>query len=195
MSHLRLDWQGPWSLLESSATSLFAAPVAAQRGFYVWWVPTSHGRLAYYVGETGAGFAARHRGHLESYSVGSYSIHSAQAMRDGRLEPVYSGFVYSKRLRAERLPEFQRRHHELEEELRACLECIEVYTAAAELSERVRRRVETAILDAILVSRSHLAGFEKEKWSRRPRLPEEDPIIVTCTSSLPLIQGLSQVEA
>lgn len=195
MSRLRLDWKGPWSLLETSSASLFESPVAAECGFYVWCVPTEHGRLAYYVGETGAGFATRHRGHLESYSTGSYSIHSAALLRAGTMEPVYAGYVYSKRRREERLPEFERRRSELDRELKACLECIEVFTAQAELTQRERRRVETAILDTILANSAHVLGFQNEKWSRQPRLASEQPITVECTIPLPLVRVVEQFEA
>ena len=195
MSRLRLDWRGPWSLLESSTASLFGSSVAPECGFYVWCVPTDHGRLAYYVGETGTGFARRHRGHLESYSTGSYSIHRATALLAGTMESAYAGYVYSKRRRAERLPEFKRRRSELDRELRACLECLEVFTAQAKLTQRERRRVETAILDTILANGAHVLGFQNENWSRHPRLSSEQPISVECSTPLPLVRMVEQFEA
>jgi len=193
MTHT-LVWSGPFTLHPQGAASLFAADLAKSPGLYVWTVAAVTGRRAYYVGETSTSFAARHREHLRSYRTGSYSIHSSTRLREGSIDPVYQGFIYSRRAKATQLPIFMARRAELEAELAKVLDLVDVYAAPLVADQRTRRRLETGILDVILRCGSGLAGFEHEKWSRWPRLATELPITASLYG-LPLVWLRDQFEA
>lgn len=184
--HLQLTWTGPFSLAPDGPRSLFTCELAAEPGLYIWVAESRDGPRAYYVGETGVTFARRHRAHLNSYRTGSYSIDSAEALREGRIEALYRGFLYSGRARTIRQPEFTRRRPELEAELDRCLGILGVFLAPLRADQRTRRRVETGLLDAIISTKGGLEGFEQEKWSRWPRTPNEAPLLIS-GHGLPLL--------
>jgi hypothetical protein len=181
MNEVRLKWIGPFTLEKAAHNSVFASEAASDPGLYVWVVQSGAHTLAYYVGETGATFARRHRSHLHSYRTGSYSIDRADALSRGRIEPLYQGFVYSKKARLLREPEFTARRAELDAELARCFAILRVYLAPLRSDQRSRRRIETGLVDTIIKVGAGLDGFEKVKWSRWPRLPGEPPIAVSCT--------------
>ena len=83
---------------------------------------------------------------------------------------MYRGYVYGRRAKLIHFPIFQQRRAELTAVLAKVLDVIDIYVATLVSDQRTPRRIETARLDLILARKAGLAGFEKEKWSRWPRL-------------------------
>ncbi len=85
---IRLDFVGPFGWFGTLDQMLFNQPVADQYGIYIWGVVRPNGLLAYYVGETGKSFKARHRVHLCEYLNGYWAVFDPDAFANGHREII-----------------------------------------------------------------------------------------------------------
>ncbi len=166
---LELAWAGPFHFLSSVGPPVLSAEVADCPGLYVWLVRTSEGPRPHYVGESGTSIARRHAEHFSAYASGVYSVPDSTAFLDGRDEPLFRGRLWRGAGWRES-QQFMDRFQEYASHLAASLAAIEIHVAPLDREQRVRRRVEASLVDAIYAlpepERSMFpAGFRK--WRRR----------------------------
>ncbi len=91
MSEVRLDFQGPFSFVESSS-SIFKAPCASTGGVYLWTIRQRDDdtHLIHYVGETNS-LADRHYDHLNHILSLNYGIFHPEKAQEGFCELVWPG--------------------------------------------------------------------------------------------------------
>jgi hypothetical protein len=122
-----------------------------------------------YPGETAASFGARHRTHVKALRCGQYTIDRAVSYAAGRREPIYDGYLYSTKRRAVQEPIFRARREEFLAELARLLDVVQIFLAPLQAEQRLRRRVETAIVRCLRAAGGEVAAFldkDLATWDR-----------------------------
>ena len=162
LSTVTLSWRGSYRLRVGVSDSLFTAPDATETGLYLWTTATPSGQLIQYVGETGAGFATRHRTHLKALRSGQDTIDRATSFAAGRRDPVYRGYLWSETQRMVQDPIFRAGQAEFLAELDRLLDVVQIFIAPLHAEKRILWRIETAI-----VRRIRAAGTTRWRFSNR----------------------------
>jgi hypothetical protein len=146
-AEIEINLVGPYGLCGDHHRLLFAEPISAAAGIYLWTVRTAGGFIVEYVGQTGQSFAKRTKDHLIQTFGGNYCVCDAQAMREGRAEVAWPGLW--RRGSRDRMPEFAERYVELAPVIQQYVQAIEVFVAPLDVGRRLRERVEGALAHSI----------------------------------------------
>jgi hypothetical protein len=176
---MELSWQGPFALTSRDVPTLLDAPEGAASGLYFWAVRTLEGPLPHYVGETSRSFAARHLEHFRSYASGIYSTRDSDAFVRGEEVILHEGALWRSRPPAEAQP-FIDGFAEFARHIKGLLDSIDVYVAPANVDQRMRRRLEGGLVQALYsapVDQRRLFPPGYRIWRRTA---SETPLLVHC---------------
>jgi hypothetical protein len=120
---------------------------------------------------------------LRAYERGAYSIHRATSLAQGRRDPIYTGFLWSRKRRSALEPWFLEHLADLMGELTQTFKVFALFLAPLHAQQRLRRRVETAIVRLLLAHGGPEAAFLDDDLSTWDRLPEERPVSVSSTAA------------
>jgi hypothetical protein len=91
--------------------------------------------------------------------------------------------------------EYVRRLLELAPALVGFIHAVHFHLAPTDCDARLRRRVEAALAASLRAQGGPVAAFQDEGVRYEPRLPQEEPVVVSCSAAVS-IQGLpAQFEA
>lgn len=166
-------FHGPYSWDPGDGQAcLYDAPVARQRGIYLWTVPHGDGFLAHYVGMTGSSFVRRMEDHRRSMIACEYRVYEPAEFRSGVLRTRWPGCFGSDRRSVRECHE----HVEaLLPEQMEVIRAIRFFVAPMEISRRLMERIE-ATLDATIRSGAGTAGSFLEQVRMKPRRESEPPV-------------------
>jgi hypothetical protein len=167
-----LVWRGPFDWVGPAERSIFGSNWAKEPGIYLWTIQTGPSNTVYYVGETGRSFGERFAEHTRAYLGGEYSIWGPEEFLQKRKIELWGGLWRPERkhLTGEYLANVERLLPRVVELLKS----FRIFIAPMRGSERMRERVEAAIIRAIRLSDPHPLLDENLRY--RPRLPSEDPV-------------------
>lgn len=167
-AQVHLVWEGPFAFpFRSDLPSVLSDPRAQRAGLYLWTFEINgKGFKVNYVGESGQ-VAVRMAEHLAEYLRGRYWFYDADALAHGKREPVYnvSQDCESFRTRFAALAPY------LEAQLRSC----RLFLAPMNSGERLRRRVESALIQQLW---DHEGREFLDNTHVTPRTDDEEPVRV-----------------
>jgi len=185
-------FEGPYSWDPGvGQTCLYDAPVARQRGVYLWTVPQGDGFLGHYVGMTGSSFGRRMEEHRRMMIACEYRVYEAAAFRSGVLRTRWPGCFGSDRRSVRECHE----HAEaLLPEQMEIIRAIRFFVAPMEVGRRLMERIE-ATLDASIRSGAGTAGSFLERVRMKPRRESEPPVSCRVRASRAILGLPAQVAA
>jgi len=177
MESYQLKFVGPlWCVATEGKPSVFRSPVSSLPGIYLWTIPYGDSELVYYVGETGRGFAARTKEHLQGHLAGMYEIYDADEFSQGRKVLLWEGIW--KQGTEYKMAEFLERHDELAPHIRGMLHLYRLHLAPCDFEKRLRLRIEAALAAALYEQPGIVGQFQDTGVSYCPRRPDEEPVHV-----------------
>jgi hypothetical protein len=186
-----LKFDGPYWWFGESERSILHAPVAQQRGLYLWTIATSHcGELIYYVGETGREFRLRFAEHLKEQLSGAYRLNDPAAMLGGVRTPMWPG-LYGP-LGQKSLADFVDSLPSLAPALKAFVQTVRFHVAIFDGDSRLRKRIEAAIADHLYAQPAPVGTFHETDIRYDPRRPAEAAQDVAIASTIRL-EGLPEL--
>lgn len=166
---LHLRWNGPFSYSSSRPPSILSSSAAETPGLYVWLVRTTAGPRLHYVGETGLTIARRHVEQFEAYATGRYSVRDGEAFRNG-VEVLLCEGTYWGKHSTSRKQSFVDAFERFAPHIARVVELIDVYIAPLAGSQRLRRRLEAGLVNALYAEPSvqrELFPSGYRAWKRR----------------------------
>lgn len=185
--HLYFDGPFQW-ITPDPARSVFEAPQASSPGIYLWTARCPDGYLASYVGETGRDFGTRMQEHLREQLAGVYTIRDPEAFCSGSKVLVWRGLL-GRSAEPDGLAGYVRRLPDLVPALVGFIHAIHFHLAPTGCDARLRRRMEAALAASFHAQGGRVAAFQDEGVRYDPRLPQEEPVIVSCSAAA-TIHGL-----
>ncbi len=132
--------------------------------------------------------------HLREQLSGVYTIRDLEAFCSGSKALVWRGLLGSS-AEPGGLVEYVRRLPQLVPALVGFIRAVHFHLAPADCAARLRRRVEAALAASLRTQGGQVAAFQDEGVQYDPRLPQEEPVVVSCSAAAP-IHGLpAQFEA
>jgi hypothetical protein len=173
---MNLSFIGPFSWAEASRR-----PEASEFGIYLWTVPLQTGHLIYYVGETGRSFSERLRKHDADFFAARHCIYRAAEFARGEKVKLWQGFWGPGRK-----PEAECRANRecFSKSAQEMLSVMRVFLAPFKTDERIRKRIEGAILKSLYAVPDR---FMLEGVIYQLRKNGEEPIECTVASPVPLV--------
>jgi hypothetical protein len=192
---MHLHFDGPFQWITPDPTrSVFEAPQASSPGIYLWTSRCADGYLPSYVGETGRDFRTRMQEHLRDQLAGVYTICDPEAFCAGSRSLVWRG-LWGRSAEPGGLAEYVRRLPHLVPALVGFIHAVHFHIAPTSCDDRLRRRVEAALAASFRAQGGRVAAFQDEGVRYAPRLPQEEPVVVSCSAAV-AIHGLpAQFEA
>jgi len=180
-----LVWRGPFEWVGAPERSVFGTNWAKEPGVYLWTIQTGPSYTVYFVGETGKSFAERFAEHTKSFLGGEYSVWAPEEFLQKRKIELWGGLWRPERrgLMGEYLANAER----LVPRVLELMKSFRIFVGPMRGSERMRERVEAAIIRAIRLADPHPLLDENLRY--RPRLPSEDPVRYDLQASVN-IEGL-----
>jgi hypothetical protein len=180
-----LVWWGPLAWVGPVEHTVHGSRWVNEPGVYLWTIPTGPSFTVYYVGETGRSFGERFTEHTRAYLGGEYSVWEPEDFLQKRKVEVWGGLWRPERRAL--MGEFLANLDRLTPRIAELLKAYRVFVAPMRGSERMRERMEAAIIRAIKLSDPHALLDENLRY--RPRLPSEDPVTYEMRIPVP-IEGL-----
>jgi hypothetical protein len=186
MDDVALHFAGPYSWPGApDAPCVFEADMKNRVGIYLWTVPLRDGHLIYYVGETGRDFGTRLLEHYLQHAAGMYHIYSSAEFAQGEKVCLWPGRydVADRRSLREcvvNYPQIASEVHQLTRRLR-------FFLGPLECDDRMRRRVEAAIAQALYETPGRVGAFQDRGIRYEPRKQSEVPVRCVITSAAPLL--------
>ena len=180
MESIELTFSGPFVWLPgASVPSLAESDVGASHGIYIWTVPTTHGELVYYVGETARSFARRMDEHLAEQLSGRYRLYDPNAFLRGDKKLLWRG-VYGP-LAQPNLGGFVAQLPSLAPALVQFVQIMRFHVAPTSCSDRSRRRIEAALSEHLRQYEGLVGIFQDEDVRYEARRTGDLPITVKLT--------------
>lgn len=186
MPTLTLPWAGPFTFQSGQGQSLLQAPEGEARGIYVWGVPTPHGLLPHYVGETGTSFARRHVEHFQAYASGVYSVREAVAFTQGHEVCLYQGSLWKTDGWKAAQP-FIDNFLMYAAHIDRILASLQLFVAPLVAEERIRRRIESALVTAFYALPETARGLFPPGFPTWRRRRNDQPLQVVCATPPPIV--------
>jgi hypothetical protein len=168
-----LHFRGPYEWFGPPERTLYGSGWVDEPGVYLWTIPTAATTFTpYFVGETGRSFAERFAEHTRAYLGGEYTVWEPEDFLQKNKVEVWGGLWKPERRKmfGEYLENLERLNMRTLDLLRA----YRIFLAPMRGSERMRERVEAAIIRAVRLADPH--PFLDENLRYRPRLPSEPPV-------------------
>ena len=106
-----IQWFGPYTFIQNE--NLFTTPISQRKGVYLWTIPFDNNYLVYYVGQTGASFAARSFQHIQNYLGGFYRVFDTEKFAKAEKVLVWGGMWKSDRKEPKFMSEFLSNYSQL----------------------------------------------------------------------------------
>ena len=175
-----LTFLGPFAWLPGASVPCLAeADVGSNAGIYIWTVPTTHGELIYYVGETARGFAHRMEEHLAEQLSGRYRIYEPNAFLRGEKQLLWRG-VYGRGAKPN-VSGFVDQLPSLATELVRFVRIMRFHVAPTSCTVRSRRRIEAALAHHLRQQEGMVGTFQDDDVRYTGRRASEEPITVNLT--------------
>jgi hypothetical protein len=169
--------EGPYAWLPGlDAPYLAEEDVGLSPGIYLWTVPSTVGELVYYVGESAQGFADRMDDHLAEQLSGRYRIYKPEAFLRGKKDLLWRG-VYGRGAQPN-VAGFVDQLTNWAPELVKFVRAIRFHVAPTTCSDRVRERIEAALVDHLKHCEEPIRSFQDDDVRYRLRRAEEEAITV-----------------
>jgi hypothetical protein len=134
------------------------------------------------------------REHLCEQLAGVYTIRDPEAYCSGSKVLLWRGLL-GKSAEPGGLAEYVKRLPDLAPALVRFIHAVHFHLAPTTSDNRLRRRVEAALAACFRAQGGRVAEFQDEGVRYEPRLPQEEPVVVSCSAAV-AIHGLpSQFEA
>jgi hypothetical protein len=185
MIDLSLTWYGPYDFTSKRQRSLFTALLRRNQA-------STYGQWRHLPAFWSTTWARRTpvlrvitNEHFCEYTSGAYTIHRAESFAAGRRDPLYKGFAYSKE-RWRRVMSFINGFGGLAAELVSRLDLLRLFVAPLRSTQRIRRRIEGALIHALYSGDAEVSAFQEEKMRAWTRHPHEEPIRISSKSAVVL---------
>lgn len=140
-------FDGPYPAYSETADVLAGCKHRKSAGVYFWAIRVKNAYRLTHVGQTGTSFYQRMKEYIINTLGGNYRICDPDRLSQGEARPVWDG-LWREGTRA-RLPEFLRDGPRLFELAKRNLQLERIFVAPLKVEDRLRRRIEGAIAQAI----------------------------------------------
>lgn len=144
---LTVKFDGPHPAYSETSDVLADCKNRKSGGVYLWAIRVGTSFRVTHIGQTGTSFYHRMKEHIINTLGGNYRINDAEALKRGESEILWDG-LWREGTR-ERLPEFLRDSARLFEAAKGNLKLEQIFVAPLDVEDRMRRRIEGAIANAI----------------------------------------------
>lgn len=181
-----LSFAGPFSWPGTpDAASVFEVDEARKAGIYLWTVPLPEGQLIYYVGETGRTFRARLYEHYTEHAAAMYHVYSPAEFARGEKILLWPGRFDATNRKFEK--ECIANHAQFCGPIREMTYILRFFLAPLACSERMRRRVEAAIAQALYNTPGLVGSFQDRGIRYWPRTDDGESVECRATSQAHLL--------
>ena len=170
---LSIKWFGPYSFVGSEAENVFTCSMGQKNGVYLFTIPFEGKYLVYYVGETGASFAARLLQHVQNYLNGFYRFFDPEEFVGGRKVLVWGGMWKTDRREPKLICDFVDRQAELAPKILLFLKQFRIFLAPIDENKRIIERIEAEIARSINQQEGLIGTFQDQDIRYRPTRPNE----------------------
>jgi hypothetical protein len=183
---MTVSFAGPFSWPGTpDAPSVFDVDERHKPGIYVWTVPLRDGHLIYYVGETGRSFGTRLCEHYTEHAAAMYHVYSPAEFARGQKVALWPGRFDAMHRKSEK--ECIANYAHLCEQIREMTFILRFFLAPLSCKDRIRRRVEAAIAQALYVAPGIVGTFQDQGIRYDSRTNDEEPIGCVASSPVPLL--------
>lgn len=183
---LSIQWYGPYNFIQNE--NLFTNSLSQKNGVYLWTIPFDNNYLVYYVGQTGASFAARSLQHIQSYLNGLYRVYDPEKFAKREKVLIWGGMWKPDRKEPKVMSEFLSNYLQLAPKILDFIKLFRIFVAPIEGDERVRERIESSVSSCLNQQPGIIGSFQDKDIRYNPRKTTEKPFNVTMT--FPNIMGL-----
>lgn len=162
-------------------------------GVYLFTVEHQGGFLVYCAGHT-RHFRKRFRQHDRLYRNGTYTIFDREAFESARREKVWVGFWSRKNDKALR-EEYAQRSEAIVSATERWLDGYRVFVAHADIGERMRKRLEAALMQCFYTAPAPICDMPDKGMSLSSRWPSEAVIRVRNTTAVTILGLPLEMEA
>jgi hypothetical protein len=181
-----VSFAGPFSWPGTSdAPSVFDVEERREPGIYLWTVPLRAGHLIYYVGETGRNFGTRLLEHYTEHAAAMYHVYSPAEFARGEKVALWPGRFDAAHRKSGK--ECIAIYSQLCAQIRELTFILRFFLAPLSCEDRIRRRVEAAIANALYAAPGIVGAFQDHGIRYDSRKNDEEPIQCVIISPVPLL--------
>jgi hypothetical protein len=174
------SWPGP-----ADAPCVFDVEMGREAGIYLWTVPLTQGHLIYYVGETRRSFSTRLREHYTEHASAMYHVYSPAEFACGEKLLLWPGRFDATNRKSVR--ECVENYTNLYQQIREMTFILRFFLAPLSCAERIQRRVEAAIAQALYAAPGIVGTFQDQGIRYCSRINDEEAIPCVASSPVPLL--------
>lgn len=177
-AEIEIEFFGPFSWPGADdAPSIFTQEVARQPGIYLWAVRATNGYLIWYVGETGREFKLRLLEHYQEHAAGMYHLYEPGSLAFGSKVEIWPGRYDSANRKS--IAECIAAFPSLSGSIHTLTSMYRFFVAPLACEPRMRKRIESAIADALYACSGVVGEFQERGIRYHRRSPHEEPVRVT----------------
>ncbi len=159
-----LHFHGPFTLIAEGPDNLFKQKSAKQGGVYLWTFKGEDGYVIDYVGEA-SHVQGRFVEHLQEQLNGRYSIYDPEKLKEGIRELQWQGYLWRKDEYLRVLDFIRDGENHMQLLQRMLAEC-RVFYAPIEATSRIRKRIESGILNNIMKMEFYTRSLQNPPQNR-----------------------------